>query len=283
MFERIQTGPKKHHFVPEMLIKNFSGPNGKLFYFEKHKYDKKIREKDPGQIFHREFYYASINKDGSRANILENRFSALESRATKIIDKILSSIREENLPNLRLEERDIVAQFFIYQLKRTPDFHEAIASEQDLHQRYKALVEELVKEGTATREAADAALYDSGRSIINIKVAALGRMPDRPLDVLKKRGFIYKVANRNKRFIIGSNPVVRMADQSLLSPRNELWLPISHDIAIGPGNYRDTEKVLLLKEAASVRHLNVRIAAQSRSFAGYPLELIESLARPYKN
>lgn len=100
--------------------------------------------------------------------------------------------------------------------------------------------------------------------------------------MLERRGItILTVTRPNKRFIIGSRPVVKLTKRGRtdLSDRNvEMWLPIAADVAVGAGRGDGGISLFHVDDGAVIRHLNLAIASQSRTIAASSATLVRSIA-----
>jgi hypothetical protein len=85
-----------------------------------------------------------------------------------------------------------------------------------------------------------------------------------------------RITTPSKVFAIGSLPIIRIGN--LRDQSSEAWLPISSDIAVGMGNTRGREVLILLDDPQMIEAFNRATAVQSSSFAAASKPLIESLA-----
>ncbi|MBS1683227.1 MAG: DUF4238 domain-containing protein [Bacteroidetes bacterium] len=93
---------KKHHYIPQFLIKNFCDTDGKLFIYDKQA-DRFLGKKSPGGIFY-ELHRNTINMHGSKVDNMEQLYSALDDRFAKAIQRVVSAkkISVEDLMSILL-------------------------------------------------------------------------------------------------------------------------------------------------------------------------------------
>jgi hypothetical protein len=99
---------------------------------------------------------------------------------------------------------------------------------------------------------------------------------------LSQKGLAIVVIQKPKRsFVIGSNPVLRFmpAGSNLADPNIQVWLPVAHDVMVGPAPIPpQEERVIGLSKGSDIRHVNRAIFRQSTAIAGHSRALIASLA-----
>ncbi len=69
--------PKRHHYVPQMLLRRFCDENGKLWLFNKKAPQLGVTFASPEAAFFQKHFY-SLNENGVRDVSLEKYFSELE-------------------------------------------------------------------------------------------------------------------------------------------------------------------------------------------------------------
>ena len=252
--------PKRNHFVPRMLLRNFTNQKGLLHFFDKRFTEKRIRQTTPDNFCLECGLYMYDDEHGNKNISIESDLAELEGKAAKVIEKIIEATRTEKLPELTCSEKGILDRFFYCQWARTPDMVDQI-----LGLREKKTKRELseLKEEIGTE----------------YLFADLLNPPEHRLQILGNKGLVVKIIrNSEKSFIIGSCPVLRSVHGiPLYDPRVELCLPIASDIAVILGLSRGSEKLVEIEDAA-VRTINEEILRQSSAIGGCSDELIASLA-----
>ncbi len=276
--------PKRHHFVPKVLLKRFTDDEGWLHSYNKLDSEKTVRKARPDSIFVRSHYYSELETDGSRDATMENWLSKLEDSVSPVLDKVIEAVAHNRLPNLKAAEKHIWTRFFLTQWRRVPDLHDQ--TKDDFASQWFDGIIDSIKEEFPNRDSEINSLRTEEqkyRMIRNAYIRMLEIPPSEPERVINERGIVLlSICNKNKSFIIGSRPVIQMnfsQGRTLADYRSEMWLPISSKVAIGVGNPWEREKLLHLNDARTVRYLNTSIARSSTSFASCCGKLTASIAK----
>ncbi|TCU13731.1 DUF4238 domain-containing protein [Rhizobium sullae] len=275
--------PKRHHFVPQMLLRRFCDETGRLWYYNKKAPRIGVASGAPQALFYEKHFY-SLDEGGVRDTSLESYFSQLEGEANTVIEKICAAARAGRQPNLSISEKKVWNLFFYFQWKRTPDsisskmsyadFEETLAeSIAEFEQRFRPL----------TGEERRRILSEAGKKRLreNARVKATGDPGTVVQDVLNNMGIAIAVLRKpNKSFVIGSKTVVKLTspgETSLGQPGVEVWLPIAADVAVCVVPQRGHEIVMTLNEDRWLRSFNAAILRESTVIAGRSEALIQSL------
>ncbi len=276
--------PKRHHFVPKVLLKRFADDEGWLHSFSKLDAVGAVRKTRPENLFIQSHYYSEVETDGSRDTRMEDWLSKLENSISPILDRIVDAVENDRLPNLSEIEKQIWTRFFITQWRRVPDLHDK--TREDFATKEFDNVIERVKERFPNRNDEIASLNtkeQKARIIRNAYVRMLELPPSEPERIINERGIIYLSArNSGKSFIIGSRPVIQMnftQGRTLADHSSEMWLPIASKVAMGVGYQWEREKLMYLNDPRAMRYLNTSIARHSTSFASCSEKLTASLSR----
>ncbi len=277
---------KNNHYVPEMLLKRFMSEKSELFYYDKRNPNKPIEHRNPNSIFCENNLYVQVDKQKNRDTSLEKDiFSKLDNDSNLVIEKIVRASRNSELPKLSAEEKSKLDEFLFQQWRRTPDFEKTILTPTYIDDAFERTVSKFEEAfGSLTPEKLAEIKSDPARSRIvkGGKILALKQSKGDAMDVLSARGLgIAKIANTNKSFIIGSFPVVKLTyphRTRLDDPSVEVWMPISHDVAITPWGTRGQERLVGIT-SDDVRRLNELIFKQSSEVAGRAKALISSIVR----
>ena len=282
-----KTTPKRHHFIPQMLIKRFVDKNGKLHCYRKNSPENGIFIADPKNVFVERNLHTMIDRDGNKDVNLEYWFSELEGDANKIIEKIVTEARQGIRPFLPFEDRRILDLFFYYQWKRVPDMHGSFYVD---HQFHQSVEESLKRFEDIYRLLTDEERKDFNdpdflkRFKQNVKVGVIGAPSSPILGILAQKGLgIGVIKKQNKSFILGSFPVVKLALPGRTHPMDptvEIWLPVAHDVVICPAPIAPTEELVVpITEMQHIRRLNEAIYKQSTVIAARSSILVSSLSR----
>src|SRR5437667_266194 len=132
--------PKRHHFVPQMLLRRFSNEGGKLAFFDKRIADKGVLESSPKDLFAKRHLYSRLEKNGTKDTALEKYFAEIEGTANLLIDKIVAAASRKQLPEFSEAEKHGWDTFFYHQWSRVPDLHLGLLN--DFPQALKRSIEE---------------------------------------------------------------------------------------------------------------------------------------------
>lgn len=277
--------PKRHHFVPQMILKEFLNPQGNLFFFDKRAPDDGVGEASPQNLFVQKHLYSEINSDGSRDARLESDLSELETQANAVIRKIVDCARKRERPHLIPAEKALWDYFLTLQWKRVPQTFETHMTPEAFDKSLEKNLSEFEKRHRplTNRERQDmASLETRARLMQNVKVSTVRRPMELALDALRSRGLgIALVADARKSFVIGSNPIVKLnlpGRAHISEPTTEVWFPIASDVAVTPALGAGSETIVEV-DGAVVRYINTAIHKQSKLIAGRSRELIYSLTR----
>lgn len=275
--------PKRHHYVPQMLLDGFADADGWLHWCRLDIDDKIVRPARPLELFQRKHLYSILSEAGEKDPDIELRLSRMESDTGPVIRRIVESVRAGRIPELAPAEKHIWYNFFHMQWRRTPEAQQSAASDEDMAQIFDETVEDLRSAFPERRAEIDAldTPANRARSIRNARAESVFGSNENVIDVLERRDIsILRITKPGKSFIVGSRPVVKLsvAGQSDLSnPIVEMWLPIAADIAIGVGDATG-RTTLYPVDAQGVRRLNIAKAMQSRVIAGRSPQLVRSIA-----
>ena len=254
--------PLKQHYIPKMLLKNFCDDSGQLSVFNK--VEKKLYRRKPEDVFVKRHLYTLKNaKDRSENYEVEEEFSRLESLADPVIQSIIKCARKRKLPDLSLENWNIVKRFYLALVRRNPEFMETILKQNKLFNNAFP-----TKDLERTYKIRFAAGNDSN-NLIHTE------------NFCRQTGLMIAVICKRKRsLVIGSYGF------SIIQPRHEddpsqgSWLPIASDIAIGPTHDLGGESLLLLGNSNDwiIKRMNKASFERSRIVAGRSEALVRSLA-----
>lgn len=273
--------PKDQHYIPRMLLKEFTDKEGNLSFYDKRHSDKGVRKRAPKNLFYERHLYTQVAEDGTQDASVETEFLAvLESQASPVIEKIISAARLGHPPNLSPVEKDIWLRFYYGLFSRVPDRLDVASDE------VRQIVLARIHFASQLRPLIDLerSVRDNpeimNRLLKNGSIQNL-QMPLRPemSEFLAKMSIVVAVIEElrpDRSFIIGSNPVVKMShpERPHLSDLDlEVWLPLASDVAVFPSPW-ESDKVILANDR-NIRAINKGIFQQSTVIAGCSRELIE--------
>lgn len=278
------TIPKRHHFVPRMILNEFTDDEGWLYWCRHRENPGTVRRARPHELFHKNHLYSTLSESGIKDPAMEHSLSVLESEAAEVVDAIMGSARTGRVPELSDQQKRVWYRFFLMQWRRTPETQLASASEAEALLMVEEIIAELrIAAPHRLAEIEKLAMPEAkARTVRNVRVQSLQRFSAEAISVLERRGIaVLRITAQSKSFIIGSRPVVKLTAKGrtdLNDPFVEMWLPIASDIAVGTGNGECGVTLHMAQDGDSVRQLNLAIAKQSRMIAAGSAALVRSLA-----
>ncbi|MCY3994377.1 MAG: DUF4238 domain-containing protein [Caldilineaceae bacterium] len=275
--------PKDQHYIPRMLLKRFTDEEGNLYAYDKSHPSRGIRKRAPKNLFFKRHLYTQMEEDGTRDASVETEFlSRLESDASPVIEKIVSTARRGGPPSLLPAERDIWVAFLYVQFKRVPEMREK--HKEEIFQEIRREIDFIGH----FRPFADhelSVLHDEEkmeRLWRNISIQSVQKpLSKEGVEIFLEKRIGVAVIRKPKPkrgVIIGSNPVVKMSHPErshLADPTVELWLPLARDVAVSPCP-GEIDKIVSLNDR-HIRAINRSVFEQSTVIAGCSRDLIESL------
>lgn len=275
-----QGQPKRHHFIPKFIIKNFYGEDNKTFYFEKK--HKTLKQKVAKSIFYVDNLYSIFKSDNTVDPSIETAFSPLETHWAELFREIVDIIRNGKHPIIKDGHRDAIQKFLYYQSKRTPHRLDAI----DAGPHVDAALEEFRKRHPHRAEEAESLVR--GPALENIvksaKAYAVAYNGGAVLDIMSRKDLVFLSTDNSKRgFVLGSSPLRRfgVGSSDLRHSTVELSMPIAPDVVVGLAGMGGAVRFATLDDSLAIRRYNEDTAAESEAFIGQSEKLVRSLADPY--
>lgn len=273
--------PKRHHYVPKFILRNFADNNGKLHCFDKE--SDRIYEASPRDVFVKKHGYTQQSADGSRSAPVETQLMELEGRASRVTRRIIASARSGCGLGLAAPERDTWLEVLASQAARLPkvqaslqetDFASVVDNVErvfgPLSPEVRAYVQEYTKDPQAIRRATLGAIIHApeGPNILMpiLRGKAIGAV------VLKAH---------TEDFVIGNNPILYISSPAgrtdLRAPGVTLLYPVSWDVGVVWG-LQTWERDLTFADSQDVRLFNDLSFGQSEIIAGRSEKLVRSVA-----
>ena len=283
--------PKRHHYVPQMLLRRFTDENGRLFVFDKRNSARIVLRSTLRRAFFENDLYTRYRNGENKDRSVELALAAIEGQANGLIEKIVSAARAGQRPNLTTEEKSRWDWFFCCQWRRVPDVMRASGvsglSEAEKRDFLSRTIIKSQPDGyeftSDDHEFLDDPLVLS-RILQSAKAQSALIIGKKLLELFAGKGLCVAIIESSKRsFVIGTNPVVEASPSD--RPYSDdpdvvhVWLPLAHDVAITPAFSRSEEKLTEFREKRWVRWLNESTFNQSTAIAGRSRRLVESLAR----
>ena len=133
--------PKRHHFVPQMLLEGFVDIDGWIYISRKK--EPTVRRSRLDQVFLESHLYSIVDKFETKDTTLETKFSRMESLAAPILAAVRSQIRQKIVPKLSNTDSETLKSFFLLQATRTPGFLAGLAVMQDMDSRIASAIAQI--------------------------------------------------------------------------------------------------------------------------------------------
>lgn len=275
--------PKRQHYVPKMLLRNFTNEKGRLYFFDKRFPEKNVLESTPAKLFVERHLYTLYDESGGKDIRVEKLLVDIERDANAIVEKIINAARAGKLPKLTPHEKKIWDQFFCCQLVRVPEMINPYLKNFD---KWVLQTTKEYEEKFGSLTVAERAIIEDSSTQSRIKhnfgaIAVINYLSKGELlTALGKKGLaIARISNPEKSFVIGSNPYIKTSDRNHFSDRNaEIWLPVAYDILVSPSLSPGIERLIEIKENRKIREFNEHIFKRSSLIASRSRKLITSLA-----
>ena len=294
--------PKRQHYYPVMLLKNFSNERGRIWVGD----GTNVYVSKPEDVFVQGHLYTKLDFSNAQGNVdcgafiesvpksyeFEERLGEIEDAAAPAIRQIIELARLGDPPRLTTEMLDACKHFIIAMARRTPESQARLASSLDVDAFYEA-----------AKLAADQDNFPLPDK------ESLYRNPDM---VQLKYGMM---KNTNARFAAGAHPlleidtqdfleetglciaVIRIPGRSFIAGSHGLtiiddsikgkflpalsWLPVAPDIAIGITNQPSKLPLFvldgLLAHDPLIAAINLSTTTGSSRIAGSSEKLVRSL------
>jgi hypothetical protein len=276
--------PKRHHFVPQMLLRRFTDAAGYLYFVDKRNLQGGVQAAKPENLLLEKHLYSKILRNGARDVTLERRYSKLEGVVNPLIDDITRCVLRDVIPTLNDTAKNTWDRFLYEQWRRVPDMHNKIMPKASAEAAVREAIDEyenLYRPLTTDERERSLTSQAIAEFRQNARVGALSRSSDQIMKALAAKGLSFGICEKRHSFIVGSSPVLKIANGStsqLDDPSVEVWLPIHPNIvAVAVGKRAEARIVKL--SAHAVKSFNQAVAEKSSMIAARSERLIASLVR----
>lgn len=274
--------PHRHHYVPQMVQRNFANEAGGLFFWRRGLPVGQVRVSKPSNLFVEDHLYTLVDENGERDHSIEYWFARFESLVAPFIQEFLTIIRDGMTPVMNRTHLDLWHTYVYHAQKRTVAWHQRFLTPKDLLAVIKVTASEQQWRERIQRWEKDP--KNSLREMNNARIASqVTPMPDEMLEEFRSLGFSIYVAPPKTSFILGddmSGDAMISSPGGLERPRKIQFMPIAHDVAVGYCNAPGVHLERLT--AMDVRRMNEAMAKQSYLIAGRSETQIAFLSRvPY--
>ena len=293
--------PRRQHYIPVMLLKNFCDPKGRLWVAR----DRRVFQSKPEDVFAERNLYATYDlsdvpsgqdyeeafNSRKRGYEKERILSGIESDAAPAVEQIINQARRGEWPRLTPALRSAWKKFVVASIRRTPESQERESSEKKISDSLYAGARSLAAKDNRTLP--DKALLAQSPTISRIVDMAVqntyatysaGDAPDLRKDeedFSRQMGLLVAVTQiPNSAFVIGSRGIAVVEPDHDRDPVQGTWIPIAHDVAVQPTGIPGKDIFVPLNAANEGARAVARInkaSAQSRMIAGRSKALVRSL------
>ena len=264
---------RNNHYIPKMLLKNFTNEDGNLYFYDKRMRRRRILPTVPEKLYMERDLYTLCDEGGNIDDSAERLFAELERKTAPVLKKIITATRTRKEPGLTPSERRMLDHYSYCQWARVPETAYYVLDRSSERNAFRELVcglsdEELKK--------------FKKEVLVGGFVSVITNPSERILSFLGGKSLAFVViSKKNKSFVIGSISVLQVFPgngPSGLGPRpfTALWLPVAHDVAVA---YGEGEGGLMeFTNDRELRQFNEDVFKQSQAIAGRSDKLIRSLA-----
>lgn len=274
--------PKRHHYIPQMLLKRFSNERGLFFVYDKRHPDKGVHKRKLENLFVERHLYTQVDASGAKDVSVETEYLAsLESKASRLFKRLVIAARRGDAPFLTPLEKDICIEFFYCQHMRVPE--RGGRSKEEAYQRSKRRIAFMSQIRSPYGEDPSNAFEDGTfrRMWKNARSEILRIENPVVYEVLAQKQIgvaVIRKPSARRSFVIGSNPILKLAHPfwaQLDDPVVDFWLPLARDVAVSFCS-AERNKTIALRDR-HIESLNRNAFDQSAMIAGCSRELIDSL------
>lgn len=264
---------RNNHFVPVMLLNNFTDTNGNLYFFDRRLQEKRVLKTAPRRLYVERDLNTLRDESGNVDDSVERLFDKLEGKTAPVLKKIIDAVRTGEEPKLASSERSVLDHYSYCQWARVPDNAYYVLERSSRRNSFQEVARDLPDKEFAEFKK---------EILVEGFVSDIKTPSERILSFLGRKSLAFVIIRKkNKSFVIGSNPVLQVFSENKSSggmpePFVELWFPIAHDIAVAYGE--GEEGLMEFKEYRGLRRFNEAVFAQSSAIAGPSKKLISSLA-----
>ncbi len=275
--------PKRHHFIPQFILRNFTDKEGKLHCFDKERGG--FFSTSPANVFLGKNLYTK-DEDGKKLTHVENGLSQIEGAFSEKIKQIIEAARSERYLELKPADEDLLRRFIDIQLGRHPYNQEILKRGLRDPERLEPHIERAL--GRPLSEEEQKILYnaqenDSAQTIFLDQVNVSDDDPSSWMPALRERRIgICKVAQNAGEFVIGDKQIViipsKTGDKNLRNPDVRLLYPISYDVGILWGLMDWERKLMIFDDPRWAEDINKEtFRSTDRIVAGRSEHQIQSL------
>ena len=244
---------KQPHFVPRLILRNFTDSAGLLHCFDKR--TKCFYSTTPARAF---------RKSGLHSQQVEDQLGGVESQFGPVVRKVIHHAGQNEWPGLSRGETSALRSFLMIQLRRTPEFLAL----------YKQLIARQVGRPLTTDE--ERAIEQAWANSHSLELT------DEVETAFRSKGVgAGRVLGQQKALVIGSHPVAVSCPNGIpiTHPEAAFHMAISPDIALGLLGGDDEKVTLGWLDEELVDRLNLDVLQRSYVIASHGSKLTKSVAK----
>jgi Protein of unknown function (DUF4238) len=278
---------KNHHFVPQVLQRQFAAKPGHIWYSERGEDGtfKSPQLKEIDKAFRISNFYTVLSGDVPSDVVEKEFYGRIDGYLGKMLPKVLRGFEQGVIPTFSGIPLDSLRKVVVEMAKRTPEFteiydetaigREVVESTLAALPNYPASEERrllLAEMGNPSR------LREIGRSLRVRSTIVRSALIENALEDFAVR---WAFSGSHHSFLLSSLMVYRIGNggsNGLSNPNMEMWMPISPKIALVLA--RDPKNLIPLKvleDSDHIRQVNEYASSSSRQIASHSKLLLESL------
>lgn len=277
--------PADHHFVPQLLLRNFVDHAGDLHVYDRRTPQRGVFYNPPQKVFFESQLYTAYERDLSKNVDLELAFASLEGVLAPVVERIVEGARQGEIVAPHPGERQLLALYTYYQWKRVPDNFKQYASLATIRVDGEEALRRFEAEfGTLDDQEREHFQRDETwrRMLQNVRRDVIARGNPAIVEAINNKNLcIVRASNPKHAFVISSYPVYKLhhpGRANLDDPELEMWFPIASEVSLVWVGHGGDTLFKPLSDGVEIRRLNKCAAAKANMIASRSPELTASLA-----
>lgn len=231
---------KRHHYIPQFILRNFADDESYLHCIAKHSPEHKYFRTTPKNVFLETNLYTEFSEDGTRSTQAETKLSQIEGKFSEVITKIVEAVRSGGDPAVEPSDEDVLREFINLQINRHPEIKETLRNLCQRPGTLQSYVERWLGRPLNNAELEALNEFRGNRLADRVFTDTMNVPDDAPgswmPDLKQQRIGICKIGEGAGEFVIGDKQIViipsETGDRNLMSPGVWLLYPISYDVGV---------------------------------------------------
>ncbi len=283
--------PKRQHYVPRLLIKNFLNRDGRVW----------VGDTETGRVFctgpvnafvdSEQYTKYGFGPDADETNYgYEEDISSVESEVEPVVAEIVGSARCRRPPRLSERQACTFKRFVLLQARRTRESRKRVSSQRDPDDVFYEVAASVLTRGGCDPPPQDVLLAEPGMRKFARRIAhnvdarfSAGDHPDlakAEARFCRETGLCVAVIEVQRRsFILGSHGLTIRETTVGGECRGGSLLPVAYDVIVQVTPFAGQVTLVCLRDGSDslIRDINRTTASQSKWIAGKSERLIRSL------